>query len=369
MRFKRIVLTAICLLLLNVSVHTVNADGDDNQLKGILAKDVAFEYHILNDWKQGATVQLKITNDGLKDIDGWNIEWVFPGNQKIENLWCGTYSQEGNKVEVKNEPSDSKIVAKGYITIGFNISYSGINLKPNEFKLFLDEESVTSNEPLPPLAISCPQPITAQLITDHNIKTTELRIGTYNLEGWRKHDPYAQAKAIKDTKISILCIQEGSDFDAGGKLERALGVAWERKGDYYIDRSKYSFEYVTIKNISHKRYIYHSILKNKQSGERIGVLNTHWDEKRGWQNDQNLKEAQEFLRDFVKKNNNIPTVIVGDFNRYPKDDMFPEFKLAIRGKVHGSVDGIYYRGMNKKETGITSALSDHDLVFAELYFD
>jgi enterochelin esterase-like enzyme len=88
-----------------------------------------------NDWGSGATISITIKNNSAAAINGWNLAWSFGGNQKITNLWNGTYTQNGTAVTVKNAPYNGTIPAKGSVNMGFNISYSGANGKPTAFTL------------------------------------------------------------------------------------------------------------------------------------------------------------------------------------------------------------------------------------------
>ncbi|MGD9154161.1 MAG: cellulase family glycosylhydrolase [Bacillota bacterium] len=88
-----------------------------------------------NDWGSGATVSITIKNNDSATINGWSLGWTFSGNQKITNLWNGSYTQSGTAVTVKNVSYNSAIPVKGSVTFGFNISYSGANAKPAGFTL------------------------------------------------------------------------------------------------------------------------------------------------------------------------------------------------------------------------------------------
>jgi endo-1,4-beta-xylanase len=88
-----------------------------------------------NDWGSGATISIAIKNNSAAAINGWTLAWSFAGNQKITNLWNGTYTQSGSAVTVKNAPYNGTIPARGSVNCGFNISYSGANAKPTGFTL------------------------------------------------------------------------------------------------------------------------------------------------------------------------------------------------------------------------------------------
>ncbi|HYH05220.1 MAG TPA: cellulose binding domain-containing protein, partial [Bacillota bacterium] len=91
--------------------------------------------YTMYDWGSGATVSITIKNNGATAINGWTLAWDFPGNQKITNLWNGSYTQNGTAVAVKNLSYNGTIPAKGSVNFGFNIAYSGSNAKPTGFTL------------------------------------------------------------------------------------------------------------------------------------------------------------------------------------------------------------------------------------------
>jgi endoglucanase len=93
------------------------------------------DYTVANDWGSGATVSVDIFNNASLPIDGWTLEWTFPGNQQITNLWNGTYSQSGASVSVDNVVWNGTIPANGSVSFGFDLSYSGSNGVPSSFSL------------------------------------------------------------------------------------------------------------------------------------------------------------------------------------------------------------------------------------------
>ena len=90
--------------------------------------------YTVNSWGTGFTANVTITNLGSA-INGWTLEWDFPGNQQVTNLWNGTYTQSGQHVSVSNAPYNASIPANGTVEFGFNGSYSGSNDIPSSFKL------------------------------------------------------------------------------------------------------------------------------------------------------------------------------------------------------------------------------------------
>lgn len=98
--------------------------------------DCTVSYIIQNDWSNGATVNVTLKNNSASLINGWTVDWIFPGNQQITNLWNGTFSQNGASVTVKNASYNPTIAANGgTVSFGFNLSYSGSNGKPDHIRV------------------------------------------------------------------------------------------------------------------------------------------------------------------------------------------------------------------------------------------
>lgn len=92
--------------------------------------------YTMNDWGTGATVNVTIKNNGSTAVNGWTLAFTFPGNQKINNLWNGSYTQNGASVSVKDVGYNANIPANGgTASFGFQITYSGTNAKPTSFTL------------------------------------------------------------------------------------------------------------------------------------------------------------------------------------------------------------------------------------------
>jgi cellulase/cellobiase CelA1 len=89
-----------------------------------------------NDWGNGATIDVTIRNTSAAAVNGWTLTWTFPGNQRINNLWNGAYTQSNALVSVSNATWNRTISANGgTANFGFNIVYSGANTAPASFSL------------------------------------------------------------------------------------------------------------------------------------------------------------------------------------------------------------------------------------------
>jgi hypothetical protein len=86
-------------------------------------------------WGRGGSVSIMIKNKGTTAINGWQLEFSFNGNQKITDLWNGTYTQNGTAVTITNDSSNAKIPAKGIVNLGFEMTFTGQNVKPTSFTL------------------------------------------------------------------------------------------------------------------------------------------------------------------------------------------------------------------------------------------
>jgi mannan endo-1,4-beta-mannosidase len=94
-------------------------------------EDVIITYTTQNDWGVGATVNVAIENVEA-EIDGWEIEWEFPGDQEIINLWGGSFTQEGTNVVIEDGGWNAEIAQGSSTGFGFNLNYATSNENPME---------------------------------------------------------------------------------------------------------------------------------------------------------------------------------------------------------------------------------------------
>jgi endoglucanase len=93
-------------------------------------------YTIVNQWNTGFQAAITIQNTGKLGITSWTLEWTFPGNQQITNVWNGSYSQSSATVMVKNLSYDGTIPAAGkYNGLGFTANFSGTNVPLASFSV------------------------------------------------------------------------------------------------------------------------------------------------------------------------------------------------------------------------------------------
>jgi hypothetical protein len=86
--------------------------------------------HVDNQWANGFTATLTVTNTGTVAIKTWKVTWTWPGNQAISNSWNATVTSSGTSVTAANQSYNGAIAAGGNVTFGFQASFSGTNTVP-----------------------------------------------------------------------------------------------------------------------------------------------------------------------------------------------------------------------------------------------
>ena len=101
----------------------------------ILDTQDMINFSIINDWNNGFTSSLSITNTGTEPINGWIIE--FDALFEITNLWNGEIvSRNGNRYVIQNVAWNSTINPGQTISFGFNATKSdGMTIDPINYRL------------------------------------------------------------------------------------------------------------------------------------------------------------------------------------------------------------------------------------------
>ncbi|MFF9316244.1 cellulase family glycosylhydrolase [Streptomyces sp. NPDC014748] len=90
----------------------------------------------LSDWGSSFNADITIRNNSSQTIDGWNLDFSFPGGQKINSIWNAKATQDGSTVHATNESWTKTIPASGSVSFGLNgSSTSGTNAVPTAFTL------------------------------------------------------------------------------------------------------------------------------------------------------------------------------------------------------------------------------------------
>ncbi len=81
-------------------------------------------YTTVNNWGSGAQLKVSLTNTGAAKTN-WELCWTYAGNDTINNLWDGTYTQSGKNVCVKNAGYNGNLPANGTASFGFLVNNPG----------------------------------------------------------------------------------------------------------------------------------------------------------------------------------------------------------------------------------------------------
>ena len=92
-------------------------------------------YSLTNSWQGGFQGQTVIKNTGSTTINGWTLAWTFPGDQKITQLWNGSYTQSGEAVRVTNASYNAAIPPGSTATVGFTGTFTSNDTSPSAFTL------------------------------------------------------------------------------------------------------------------------------------------------------------------------------------------------------------------------------------------
>ncbi|WP_432933070.1 glycoside hydrolase family 11 protein [Microbispora sp. CA-135349] len=88
-----------------------------------------------NEWNNGFTADVTVTNTGNGTINGWTLAWSFSGGQQITNSWNATVSQSGSSVTARNVSYNGSLAPGASTSFGFQGTYSGGNPNPSAFSL------------------------------------------------------------------------------------------------------------------------------------------------------------------------------------------------------------------------------------------
>lgn len=89
-------------------------------------------YALVNSWGNGGQIKATITNTSAAK-SSWELCWSYSGNDTIDNLWDGTFTQTGKNVCVKNAGYNGNLPVNGTASFGFIVS--NIGTSPTAFTL------------------------------------------------------------------------------------------------------------------------------------------------------------------------------------------------------------------------------------------
>lgn len=99
------------------------------------ASGVHVAYHMNAQWPGGFSATMTVTNKSSTTVQGWNLQFSFPEDQKITQSWSSSFSQTGQQVTITNVDYNKVINPGQTITLGFNGTWTSNNTSPTTFLL------------------------------------------------------------------------------------------------------------------------------------------------------------------------------------------------------------------------------------------
>ena len=93
-------------------------------------------YAVQSSWTGGFTATVTLANTGTAPFGGWTVNWTFPGDQKITNLWSAFYTQTGETVAA-HDPFDTNatVAPGGSASFGMQGTWTTSNASPTSFTM------------------------------------------------------------------------------------------------------------------------------------------------------------------------------------------------------------------------------------------
>jgi endoglucanase len=103
-------------------------------------------YSVQSSWATGFVANVTVTNTGTNDFGGWTVNWTYPGDQKITNLWQANFTQSGETVAAHDDyfGPGATIAPGGSATFGLQGTFSASNAAPASFTITADNAGTTT---------------------------------------------------------------------------------------------------------------------------------------------------------------------------------------------------------------------------------
>ncbi|WP_410644233.1 cellulose binding domain-containing protein [Amycolatopsis sp. lyj-346] len=92
-------------------------------------------YAVTDQWNNGFTGGVKVTNTGNQTLSPWTATWNFTAGQRVTHSWNGDYAQSGSRVVMKAVSYNLTLAPGATVDIGFNASFDRVNPAPVGFTL------------------------------------------------------------------------------------------------------------------------------------------------------------------------------------------------------------------------------------------
>lgn len=113
----------------------IEDDENEEETKPVIGENCKIDYIISSTWDNGAVVDIVLYNENESALKNWKLEWKFDNDQKIEEIWNAKFEQDNNNIFMSGAEYNLDIPAKGSVSFGFKLYYTGLNSIPKEFKL------------------------------------------------------------------------------------------------------------------------------------------------------------------------------------------------------------------------------------------
>lgn len=104
----------------------------------LVSSDCQVAYTVNADFGTGFLTSIFLTNTSTTTINGWTLQFVFPGNQQITSFFNAGFVQSGQAVTAVNRAYNGTIAPGQTLSTpypGFVAAYSGTNVSPTSFTL------------------------------------------------------------------------------------------------------------------------------------------------------------------------------------------------------------------------------------------
>lgn len=105
-------------------------DPNDDPNDDPAEDDYTINFVKSNEWANGFSADITITNNSSQPIKNWTLEFDFDG--ELQNIWNANYKKSGNHYSVTSVSYNNTIQPNNSINIGFNAT---TNNQPTNFKL------------------------------------------------------------------------------------------------------------------------------------------------------------------------------------------------------------------------------------------
>ncbi|MGH3169159.1 MAG: glycoside hydrolase family 6 protein [Trebonia sp.] len=102
-------------------------------------------YAIQSSWTGGFTATVTLSNTGSTTFGGWTVNWTYPGDEQITNLWDAYYTQTGETIAAHDPFDTGATVSPGSsVSFGMQGTYSSSDAVPTSFTMTSDNGGTTT---------------------------------------------------------------------------------------------------------------------------------------------------------------------------------------------------------------------------------